>query len=104
MNGHSFLIETTKRYFSGNIIRMAPLDPKKQYVLGFHPHGITPISVMWLQFNAQWRKLFPNFYAHILTASVMHKLPLSRDLLQFWARARFLDKLSRTHYNRRKAC
>ncbi|EGZ28740.1 hypothetical protein PHYSODRAFT_284323 [Phytophthora sojae] len=83
MNGHSFLIETTKRYFSGNIIRMAPLDPKKQYVLGFHPHGITPISVMWLQFNAQWRKLFPNFYAHILTASVMHKLPLSRDLLQF---------------------
>lgn len=62
---------------------MAPLDPKKQYVLGFHPHGITPISVMWLQFNAQWRKLFPNFYAHILTASVMHKLPLSRDLLQF---------------------
>ncbi|KAE9347522.1 hypothetical protein PF008_g7765 [Phytophthora fragariae] len=83
VNGHSFLIETTKRYFNGNIIRMAPLDPKKQYILGFHPHGITPISVMWLQFNAQWRTLFPNFYAHILTAGIMHKLPLSRDLLQF---------------------
>ncbi|KAF4135192.1 Diacylglycerol acyltransferase domain-containing protein [Phytophthora infestans] len=81
--GHSFLIETVKRYFSGKIIRMAPLDPKKQYVLGFHPHGITPTSVMWLQFSAEWRRLFPNFYAHILTASIMHALPLARDILQF---------------------
>ncbi|KAG3121548.1 hypothetical protein PI125_g204 [Phytophthora idaei] len=83
ITGHSFLIETVKRYFSGRIIRMAPLDPKKQYVLSFHPHGITPTSVMWLQFNAEWRKLFPNFYAHILTASIMHALPLARDILQF---------------------
>ncbi|ETL78241.1 hypothetical protein L917_20942, partial [Phytophthora nicotianae] len=81
--GHSFLIETVKRYFSGKIIRMAPLDPKKQYVLSFHPHGITPTSVMWLQFNTEWRELFPNFYAHILTASIMHALPLARDILQF---------------------
>jgi hypothetical protein len=81
--GHSFLMETVKRYFRGTIIRMAPLDPTKQYMLSFHPHGISPISVIWLQFNAQWRELFPNFYAHILTATVMHQLPFSRDLLHF---------------------
>ncbi|GMF19544.1 unnamed protein product [Phytophthora lilii] len=83
ISGHSFLMETVKRYFNGTIIRMAPLDPKKQYVLGFHPHGISPTTVMWLQFNARWRELFPNFYAHILTASIMHEIPLARDIIQF---------------------
>ncbi|KAG6977745.1 hypothetical protein JG688_00000079 [Phytophthora aleatoria] len=39
--------------------------------------------MMSLLFNAEWRKLFPNFYAHILTASIMHALPLARDILQF---------------------
>ncbi|CAH0477052.1 unnamed protein product [Peronospora belbahrii] len=82
--GRSFLVDTVKSYFSGNIIRMAPLDPKKQYVLSFHPHGIMPISIMWLQFTAQWRTLFPNFYAHILTASILHQIPLARDLLHFY--------------------
>ncbi|KAG7402198.1 hypothetical protein PHYBOEH_005761 [Phytophthora boehmeriae] len=84
VTGRSFLVDTVKRYFNGNIIRMAPLDPEKQYVLSFHPHGIMPISVMWLQFTDQWRKLFPNFYAHILTASVLHHLPLARDILHFY--------------------
>ncbi|TDH70759.1 uncharacterized protein CCR75_000501 [Bremia lactucae] len=84
VKGRSILFETVKRYFSGTIIRMAPLDPKKRYVLCFHPHGIMPISIMWLQFTAQWRQLFPNFYAHILTASILHQIPLARDLLHFY--------------------
>ncbi|GMF19247.1 unnamed protein product [Phytophthora lilii] len=84
VTGRSFLVDTVKRYFQGTIIRMAPLDPEKQYVLSFHPHGIMPISVMWLQFTAQWRKLFPNFYAHILTASILHQIPLARDVLHFY--------------------
>ncbi|KAL4169495.1 hypothetical protein KRP22_010414 [Phytophthora ramorum] len=84
VTGRSFLVDTVKRYFSGTIIRMAPLDPEKQYILSFHPHGIMPISVMWLQFTAQWRKLFPNFYAHILTASILHQIPLARDVLHFY--------------------
>ncbi|GMF26019.1 unnamed protein product [Phytophthora fragariaefolia] len=84
VTGRSMLIDTVKRYFSGTIIRMAPLDPEKQYVMSFHPHGIMPISVMWLQFTEQWRKLFPNFYAHILTASILHQIPLARDVLHFY--------------------
>ncbi|KAG7402199.1 hypothetical protein PHYBOEH_005762 [Phytophthora boehmeriae] len=84
VTGRSFFMEMVQQYFSGNIIRTAPLDPKKQYVLGFHPHGIMTISAIWLQFNDQWRKLFPNFYAHILTASVLHQMPLARDILHFY--------------------
>ncbi|KAG2533421.1 hypothetical protein JM18_000316 [Phytophthora kernoviae] len=84
VTGRSFLVDTVQKYFNGKIIRMAPLDPEKQYVLSFHPHGIMPISVMWLQFTDQWRKLFPNFYAHILTASVLHQMPLARDILHFY--------------------
>ncbi|KAL3666633.1 hypothetical protein V7S43_008255 [Phytophthora oleae] len=84
VTGRSFLVDTVKRYFNGTIIRTAPLDPEMQYVLSFHPHGIMPISVMWLQFTAQWRELFPNFYAHILTASILHQIPLARDVLHFY--------------------
>uniref|UniRef100_M4BFL5 Acyltransferase n=1 Tax=Hyaloperonospora arabidopsidis (strain Emoy2) TaxID=559515 RepID=M4BFL5_HYAAE len=84
ITGRNFLIDTVRRYFSGTIIRMAPLDPKQHYILSFHPHGIYPISVMWLQLTTQWRRLFPNFYAHILTASILHQVPLARDLLQFY--------------------
>ncbi|RMX70270.1 hypothetical protein DD238_000074 [Peronospora effusa] len=84
VTGSSFFVDTIKRYFSGTIIRMAPLDPEKQYILSFHPHGIMPMSLTWLQSTAQWRKLFPNFYAHILTASILHQLPLARDLLHFY--------------------
>lgn len=84
ITGRSFFVDTVKRYFSGTIIRMAPLDPEKQYVLSFHPHGIIPISIAWLQFTAQWRQLFPGFYAHILTASILHQVPLARDVLHFF--------------------
>ncbi|CAI5741781.1 unnamed protein product [Hyaloperonospora brassicae] len=96
ITGRSFLVDTVRRYFSGSIIRMAPLDSKKQYILGFHPHGIYPISVMWLQLTAQWRRLFPNFHAHILTASILHQIPLARDLLHFYG-SREVTRQAFTH-------
>lgn len=79
----SWVFKAFSSYFNGKLIRMAPLDPKKTYVLGFHPHGVLTFSVFWLQFTEQWRTLFPDFYAHILTASVLHYVPLARDILQF---------------------
>ncbi|KAL8005237.1 putative diacylglycerol acyltransferase [Plasmopara halstedii] len=94
--GRSFLMDTVKRYFSGTIIRTAPLDPQKQYVLSFHPHGIIPISVIWLQYTAQWRQLFPSFHAHILTASILHQIPLARDVLHFYG-SREVTRTAFTH-------
>ncbi|OQR94346.1 diacylglycerol O-acyltransferase [Achlya hypogyna] len=78
------LVEAVARYFSATVIRTAPLDPAATYVFGFHPHGITPLTVMWLQLCAAWRAVFPNVFAVPLTASVVHYVPLLRDGLQFF--------------------
>ncbi|RHY82055.1 hypothetical protein DYB35_012373, partial [Aphanomyces astaci] len=52
------------------------------YIFGFHPHGIIPMTVMWLQFTDQWRELFPNVFACPLSASVVHYFPGIRDVIQ----------------------
>lgn len=78
----SKLMETVVTYFQGKIIRVAPLDPQEHYVLAFHPHGIMPTTAMWLLFTEQWRQLFPGVHPCLLTASVLHQIPLSRDVMQ----------------------
>ncbi|KAF1332114.1 Diacylglycerol o-acyltransferase 2, partial [Globisporangium splendens] len=78
----SRLIECVKTYFQGKIIREAPLNPSEHYVMAFHPHGIMPTTAMWLLFTERWRELFPGVHPHLLTASVLHQIPLSRDIMQ----------------------
>ncbi|KAJ0394416.1 hypothetical protein ATCC90586_003913 [Pythium insidiosum] len=84
MTGHSHIIETVSKYFDGKIIREAPLDPKQHYIMGFHPHGIMATTAMWIQFSQVWRDTFPGVHAHILSASVLHQIPWSRDVLQYF--------------------
>lgn len=60
-----YLLASTK------LIREEELDPKKQYIFGFHPHGIIVLSrVAW--FGGCWEKLFPN-----ITARRMYTPPAS---------------------------
>lgn len=80
----SEVMEKVADYFDGQLFREAPLDPQQHYILGFHPHGILTSTVQWLQFSQRWRDLFPGVYGHILTASVLHQIPLARDVLQFF--------------------
>lgn len=82
MTRRTAFIESLVTYFSGKIIRVAPLDPAQHYVMAFHPHGIMPTTCMWLSFTEQWRALFPGVQPHVLTASVLHQIPLARDVMQ----------------------
>ncbi|TYZ63597.1 hypothetical protein PybrP1_004807 [[Pythium] brassicae (nom. inval.)] len=84
MASHSKLIETVATYFSGRIIRVAPLDPAQNYVMAFHPHGIMATSAMWVSFTEQWHRLFPGVQPRLLTASVLHQIPLARDVIQMY--------------------
>lgn len=44
------------------LIREQELDPKKQYLFGFHPHGIIVLSrIAW--FGGSWETLFPGIKA-----------------------------------------
>ncbi|DBA01585.1 TPA: hypothetical protein N0F65_011341 [Lagenidium giganteum] len=84
VNGKSRIIDTVANYFEGKIIRDVPLDPNQHYIFSFHPHGIMTISALWLQFTDQWRALFPGIQPHILCASIVHQIPLVRDVIQFY--------------------
>lgn len=72
-------------YFQPRIIRAGKaLDKEETYVMSFHPHGILPLTVMWLQLCQQWKKLFPGIYACPLAASAVHQVPLMRDIIQIY--------------------
>jgi len=55
----------------------------QQVMLFFHPHGIFPLTHSWMHMTSQWRKYFPNLHVHPLTATVIHIVPVMRDLIQW---------------------
>lgn len=60
-----------------HIIREQELDPKKQYIFGFHPHGIIIFSrVAWV--GGSWEKTFPG----ITTRRTYRQLSVQRCLVQ----------------------
>lgn len=93
-------IESISDYFSHKLIRMGPpLNPDTTYVMGFHPHGIVPVTVFWMQLTDQWKKCCPGIYGCPLTASALHQIPIVRDILQLFggrevSRQAFADALS----------
>ena len=139
--GRGTLLLTTstipvRRYFGGTVIKEGELDPTKTYVLGFHPHGIVPITVFWLRccddhwqvlvravsdmlilplqllsirFPLRAQELFPGVNFSMLTASVMHLVPLMRDLMQYMggrevSRESFRHALRVSVKQRRRLC
>jgi hypothetical protein len=92
-----YMGETVRRYFGGSVIKEGELDPAKVYVMGFHPHGILPITVFWLRCcDDKWKVLFPGVTFSMLTASVMHFVPIMRDIMQ-WMGGREVSRESFRH-------
>eukprot|EP01147_Barroeca_monosierra_P009357 gene9357-10382_t len=54
-----------------------------QFILGYHPHGIFPATCLFMTRTLQWQELFPNLTPAVLTSSIIHYVPLFRDLLQY---------------------
>lgn len=85
--------EMMSYYFQGKIIKTYPLNANDIYLFGYHPHGIMPLTLIWLRVGTEWEKLFPGVTFAPLTASVMHLVPVMRDLLQ-WMGGREVSKES----------
>ncbi|KAF0700340.1 Aste57867_9153 [Aphanomyces stellatus] len=66
-------------YMKLDIVREAELDPKKQYVFGFHPHGILILSRL-TAYAGNFEKLFPGIEVRALGATPMFYVPLAREL------------------------
>jgi diacylglycerol O-acyltransferase 2, plant len=91
---YSFL-DGIEKYFEGKLISDGKLDPKQPYLFAFHPHGVQPFTVMWIQLSRQWREheAFRDMRFSVMTASVMHYVPLMRDILQ-WMGGREVSRQS----------
>eukprot|EP00760_Papus_ankaliazontas_P033171 PhM_4_TR6217/c0_g1_i1/m.33446 len=70
-------------YFSLECVCDTKLDPKRQYIVGLHPHGFLPFGTMVnMATNAGGsHDVFNGVVAHGLAASACFYAPLYRDLL-----------------------
>lgn len=56
-------------YFPARLVRTKRLDPKRNYILGYHPHGIMCAGA-WANFATEatgFSNLFPGIKSHLLT-------------------------------------
>jgi len=70
-------------YFPIKLIKQADLDPSKNYVFGYHPHGVISVGA-WTNFVTEandFSKLFPGITCRLLTLTSNFNMPLYRDYL-----------------------
>jgi len=91
----SFLVTDVMKYFDGRIVKTEELEPTKQFIFGFHPHGILPIASMWSHNSEAWRTHFNTPKGNVVTliASHLFRIPFTRDFLAA-AGAREVSKAS----------
>lgn len=77
-------IEVCARYFKSNIIQTTALSTDQQYIFAMHPHGVMALSAAWLPFTEKWRSFFPNIRTRLLTASVLHSVMFTKDVIQWF--------------------
>ncbi|OQR81982.1 diacylglycerol O-acyltransferase [Thraustotheca clavata] len=66
-------------YAGLEMIREVELDPKKQYIFGFHPHGILVLSRLSC-YAGNWEGVHPGIEVRALGATPMFFVPLGREL------------------------
>ncbi|XP_046853454.1 diacylglycerol O-acyltransferase 2-like [Xenia sp. Carnegie-2017] len=70
-------------YFPVRLVKTTQLSPEKNYIFGYHPHGVM-CSGAWCNFATEatgFGKLFPGLTPHLLTLKLLHWFPFYRDLL-----------------------
>ncbi|XP_051632230.1 LOW QUALITY PROTEIN: 2-acylglycerol O-acyltransferase 2-A-like [Manacus candei] len=70
-------------YFPISLLRTAELDPGRNYVFGFHPHGVLAAGAFgnFCTEATGFGGLFPGLSPHLLTLPCWFRLPLFRDYL-----------------------
>ena len=70
-------------YFPISLIKTADLDPKKNYVFGYHPHGIIGLGAIG-NFGSEatgFSEMFPGVVPHLLTLTMNFRFPFIRDII-----------------------
>ncbi|XP_059677275.1 2-acylglycerol O-acyltransferase 2 [Gavia stellata] len=70
-------------YFPIKLVKTADLDPRQNYLMGFHPHGILAAGA-FLNFCTEasgFSTLFPGITPHLMMLSLWFRIPFLRDCL-----------------------
>ncbi|KAI9312368.1 diacylglycerol acyltransferase [Dichotomocladium elegans] len=70
-------------YFPATLIKESELDPKGNYIFGYHPHGIISMGAV-ASFATEatgFSKQFPGIVPSLLTLTSNFRIPLYRDLI-----------------------
>ncbi|KAI9205895.1 diacylglycerol acyltransferase [Polychytrium aggregatum] len=72
-----------KDFFPINLEKTTDLDPAKNYIFGYHPHGIIGLGA-WINFAteaSQFSEKFPGINLRLLTLETNFLIPLWREVL-----------------------
>eukprot|EP01097_Dermamoeba_algensis_P004700 TRINITY_DN3034_c0_g1_i1.p1 TRINITY_DN3034_c0_g1~~TRINITY_DN3034_c0_g1_i1.p1 ORF type:complete len:342 (-),score=81.81 TRINITY_DN3034_c0_g1_i1:200-1225(-) len=70
-------------YFPAKLHKEGDLDPKKNYIFGYHPHGIISFGA-WINFATDandFSGLYPGIRLRVLTLEVNFRIPFFRDYI-----------------------
>ncbi|NXT33785.1 MOGT2 acyltransferase, partial [Pelecanoides urinatrix] len=70
-------------YFPVKLVKTAELDPRQNYLMGFHPHGILAVGA-FLNFCTEasgFSTLFPGITPHLMMLNLWFRIPFFRDCL-----------------------
>uniref|UniRef100_A0A8C3XNY9 Acyltransferase n=1 Tax=Chelydra serpentina TaxID=8475 RepID=A0A8C3XNY9_CHESE len=72
-----------RNYFPVTLVKTTELDPSKNYVVGFHPHGVM-VAGAFLNFCTEatgFSQLFPGLTPHMMMLTLWFRVPFFRDYL-----------------------
>ncbi|KFQ36855.1 PREDICTED: 2-acylglycerol O-acyltransferase 2 [Merops nubicus] len=70
-------------YFPITLVKTAELDPRQNYLMGFHPHGVLAAGA-FINFCTEasgFSTLFPGITPHLMMLSLWFRVPFFRDYL-----------------------
>jgi len=79
----SFAFRNFVKYFPIEVEKMADLDPSKNYIFGYHPHGIIGMGAqgVFATDATRFSKLFPGIMPRLLTLDLNFRIPFFSLLL-----------------------
>ncbi|NXT75554.1 MOGT2 acyltransferase, partial [Zapornia atra] len=79
----SVIWQYMRDYFPITLVKTAELDPRQNYLLGFHPHGVLAAGafINFCTDASGFSKLFPGITSHLMMLSLWFRIPFFRDYL-----------------------
>lgn len=79
----SIIWKYMKDYFPIELIKTADLDPKKNYIMGYHPHGIIATGALcnFASEATSFSEKFPGITPRIITLKAQFRCPFHRDFI-----------------------